>query len=74
MCRTHGGLSTGPRTLEGRANCAAAKTVHGQETRAARAELSRDLAYIRALEELGRAVGLIAGPRASGRSPGWRKS
>ena len=31
VCRTHGGLSTGPKTKEGRARCAAAKTVHGRE-------------------------------------------
>ncbi len=31
VCRTRGGLSTGPKTKEGRARCAAAKTVHGRE-------------------------------------------
>ena len=33
VCRVHGGVSTGPRTSEGRKRCAAAKTVHGWETR-----------------------------------------
>ena len=33
VCRIHGGLSTGPRTLQGRKRCAAAKFVHGLETR-----------------------------------------
>ncbi len=28
-CRMHGGLSTGPRTAEGRAHCAAARRTHG---------------------------------------------
>jgi hypothetical protein len=28
-CRMHGGLSTGPRTAEGRARCAAARRTHG---------------------------------------------
>ena len=32
-CRFHGGRSTGPRTELGRQICAAAKTVHGKETR-----------------------------------------
>ena len=32
-CRLHGGASTGPKTLQGRKRCAAAKTVHGLETR-----------------------------------------
>ena len=33
VCRVHGGVSTGPRTEQGRKRCAAAKTVHGWETR-----------------------------------------
>lgn len=33
VCRIHGGLSTGPRTDQGRKRSAAAKTVHGWETR-----------------------------------------
>ena len=33
VCRMHGALNTGPRTSEGRKLCAAAKTVHGWETR-----------------------------------------
>ena len=32
-CRFHGGRSTGPRTELGRQICAAAKTVHGNDTR-----------------------------------------
>lgn len=36
VCRTHGGLSTGPRTEQGRKRCAEAKTVHGFETRVMR--------------------------------------
>ena len=35
-CRTHGGLSTEPRTDEGKLRCAQAKTIHGKETRADR--------------------------------------
>jgi hypothetical protein len=35
-CKTHGGLSTGPRTAEGKLRCAQAKTIHGQDTRADR--------------------------------------
>ena len=33
VCRMHGGASTGPRTELGHKRCAAAKTVHGWETR-----------------------------------------
>ena len=35
-CKFHGGLSTGPVTELGRQICAAAKTVHGNDTRADR--------------------------------------
>ena len=35
-CKFHGGLSTGPVTELGRQICAAAKTVHGKDTRADR--------------------------------------
>ena len=32
-CKTHGGLSTGPLTNEGKIRCAQAKTIHGKDTR-----------------------------------------
>ena len=32
-CKFHGGLSTGPRTELGRQICAAAKTIHGDDSR-----------------------------------------
>lgn len=32
-CRFHGGLSTGPKTELGRQICAAAKTIHGDDSR-----------------------------------------
>ena len=35
-CKTHGGMSTGPRTKQGKLRCAQAKTIHGNETRADR--------------------------------------
>lgn len=40
-CRLHGGASTGPKTLEGRQRIAAARTVHGRETRENRRERAR---------------------------------
>jgi hypothetical protein len=69
VCRTHGGLSRGPITLEGRARCAAAKTNHGFETRGIRAERRAQLAHLAALEILGRAIGLITGPKTRGPKP-----
>jgi hypothetical protein len=44
-CRMHGGPSTGPRTAEGRARAAAARTTHGDFTAAARTQER----YLRAL-------------------------
>jgi hypothetical protein len=41
VCRVHGGKSRGPITADGRARCAAAKTVHGLETRAKREQASK---------------------------------
>ena len=70
VCRTHGGLSTGARTEEGKAKCAAAKTVHGNETRAKRAEYKAQMAELYELEVLGRKIGLISGPKTAGRKPG----
>ena len=46
VCRVHGGLSTGPKSEEGRKRCAKAKFVHGWETRPirkARAEKFREM-------------------------------
>ena len=73
VCATHGGRSTGPRTPEGRARCAAAKTIHGHDTRQARRELSEGLTHIAALEDLARALGMIEGPKSPGRLAGYRK-
>ena len=74
VCRFHGGRSTGPRTEAGRARCTAAKTVHGQSTRQARAELSEELLRLALLEEVARTAGIITGPRSRGRRPGYRKA
>ena len=76
LCRVHiyDGRRHGPRTEAGRARCAAAKTVHGNSTRQARRELSEELAFLAMLEQTGRLVGLITGPRSRGRRPGYRKA
>jgi hypothetical protein len=50
VCATHGGRSTGARTAAGRARCAAARTVHGLDTRKARQELSEALVELKGLE------------------------
>lgn len=73
VCRRHGGLSTGPRTPEGRARCAEARTIHGHETRAIRAERQLASARLRFLEGLMFQLRMIGGPRTRGRKPiaGW---
>lgn len=58
-CAKHGGKSSGPKTPEGRRRCAAAKTIHGLETRAIRLETAEGLRMLRALEKFGIAIGLI---------------
>ena len=70
VCRIHGGLSTGPRTAEGRRKCAAAKTIHGQDTRQKRADSSAKLRELYMLEQLGRKLGFITGSRVVRKSRG----
>ena len=65
-CRTHGGMSTGPRTAEGRARCAKAKTIHGQDTRSMRAQRSATLAELQELEALAFDLGMMTGSRTRG--------
>ena len=65
-CRIHGGKSTGPRTIEGKARIAAAHTVHGRETRKVRSERRVKIAELQELEALGRQFGLIGGARTRG--------
>lgn len=66
VCRFHGGRSTGPRTDEGRARCAAAKTIHGNETRALRAAHQAFTKRLAVLVELGRLCGAFP-PKPSSR-------
>jgi hypothetical protein len=68
-CRFHGGRSSTYRTPEGKARVAAAHLVHGRETRSIRKERSEGLARLAALEELGRTLGMITGPRTRGPKP-----
>jgi hypothetical protein len=62
-CRNHGGCATGPRTEEGRARIAAAQTVHGKQTKEARAEAKRRAAVGREIRAELRAIEreLVAG-------------
>jgi len=66
VCKTHGGASTGPRTAEGKQRCADAVTKHGRETRKVRAVRRVHIAELQMLEDLGRAIGSITGPKSRG--------
>lgn len=68
-CRFHGGASTGPKTVQGRKRCAVAKTIHGFETRKARAERAQGMRRLRELEDLGHLLGIMTGPKTPGRKP-----
>ncbi len=69
-CRFHGGRKlSGPKTIEGRLRCAAAKTIHGRETREARSELRIASARLAVLESIGFAIGLLRGTKTRGRRP-----
>jgi hypothetical protein len=69
VCRVHGARG-GPKTEAGRKRCAAAKTTHGNETRAKRAEYKAKMKELYELELVGREIGLICGSKAPGRKPG----
>jgi hypothetical protein len=69
VCGFHGGKSTGPKTAAGKQRVAESKTIHGRETRAIRAQRSRDDAYIRNLEDTGRVFGFISGTKTPGPKP-----
>ena len=55
VCRSHGGASTGPKTVQGRKRCAEANFMHGWETRKKRqiraAKFHEMKAWMRLLDE-----------------------
>ena len=58
-CSRHGGLSTGPKTKEGKDRIRAAHLKHGQEAKEAKAELSAKSLMFKYLLDLGNHVGLF---------------
>ncbi len=69
VCRTHGGLSTGPRTEVGKLRARTANLKHGRETRETRNERSLGSARLAVLEAVGFSIGLMSGGRTRGRRP-----
>ena len=59
VCRNHGGKSVGPRTPEGRAKCAKAKTIHGMQTRAKRKQNAISATKLLLLRDLGVKLGMF---------------
>ena len=66
-CQYHGGRGSGPKTAEGKAGIAAVHRVHGQETKAARAERSAASAKLSQLEDAMHVLGMTAAVRSRGR-------
>lgn len=66
-CQFHGGRGSGPKTAEGKARIAAAHTVHGQETKAVRAERSVGSARLSQLEDAMHVLGMTTAVRSRGR-------
>jgi len=69
VCDFHGGRSTGPKTPEGRQRIADTKTIHGNDSRAARKEQSEGYARMRNFEDLLHILGMTTAPRWRGRKP-----
>lgn len=68
-CRDHGGLSTGPRTAEGKARSIAAHTTHGQATNAVRREQSQASLRLAQLADVLNLLQLTTATRTRGRKP-----
>ncbi|WP_100640734.1 HGGxSTG domain-containing protein [Alteromonas facilis] len=49
VCRIHGGMSTGPKTPEGKARCSAPHTTYGHETRKMRKERAIKVAELKCI-------------------------
>ena len=64
-CKWHGSRSTGPKTEQGRQRCAEARTVHGEDTRAKRAQNAICAIKLLLLRDLGLRIGLF-GPEPTG--------
>ena len=69
-CQFHGGGKTsGKQTEEGRQRIAKAHTIHGESTKAARAEYSRASTTLSKLEDAMHLLKMTTAPRTRGRKP-----
>lgn len=68
-CQFHGGLSTGPKTAEGRKRIAAANTKHGRYSAEAKVKHAKELAVLCQLEDAMHLIGMTKDSRTRGRKP-----
>jgi hypothetical protein len=68
-CQFHGGRSLGPKSDEGKLRLAGAHTVHGRETKLARAERSAISAKLKRIEDTMHLLGMTTAARTTGRKP-----
>ena len=69
VCYVHGGARSGVKTEQGRILCAAAKTLHGQYSAAAKEQRKISTARLAVLEKIGRDLGFMGGQRTRGPKP-----
>lgn len=69
VCQFHGGLSTGPKTKEGKQRIQAAHLKHGEETLEAKAERSKKSMMFLYLRDIGDSINLFSGSKTKGRKP-----
>jgi hypothetical protein len=68
-CQFHGGRSLGPKSDEGKVRIASAHTLHGHETKLARAERSAGSAKLHRIEDAMHILDMTNAPRTTGRKP-----
>jgi len=69
VCQFHGGLSTGPKTKEGKQRIQAAHLKHGNETLEAKAVRSKKSKMFLYLRDIGDSINLFSGSKTKGRKP-----
>ena len=69
VCKTHGGRSTGPRSVDGIERIRLAQLKHGERTKEAVAESRRMSAKMLYLRDIGDHVGMFEGTHTRGRKP-----
>ena len=71
-CTHHGGRSTGPRTAEGKQRLLKAHILHGEHTKTARAEYSKDSAKLSMPEDCLNVMGVDIQRRQGRKAAGYR--